>query len=302
MAKNFNELDVVCHAGKTATKTLVASAEFYIQKKEDELPFRESNLSRLDISLITKTSGATDVLIFNIPAREINELKLKTDIAVAKLMESTPTSISATSVNGGADGFSTGPAFTIKLMINAFKGRTAAEVLISNPGNKAELIKGKAWLESNLAKYPANQAQLDAINDALNLLEIGELTTHQPESAPVMNNNIITLYKREYKYKAKKDDKGNNLVYSVTISCDPAKNMPFEVSVMNCFAPVITTGSGQTIVKTTEAINSKRANISLSDSEWIGLIYQAYDLYQNFKNINAAAAFKRATENSYSPV
>lgn len=293
MAKNFNELDVVCHVGKSATKTLATTVAFYANKKDDELPFRESNLSRLEMSLIVKNGTKTDAHVFNIPAREINELKLKTDIAVHKLMTCDSTT------NANSDGFANSPAFSVKLMINAFKGKTPAEVLSANPENKDELIKGKAWLESNLAKFPTNKTQIEAINDALNLLAIGELPAENAGTSNAASNGVMTIYKREFKYKSTKDANGNNLVYSVTIACDPSKNMPFEVSVMNCYAPVVTNGSGQTIVKTAEAINTKRASISLSDSEWIGLIGQAYDLYQNFKTINANDAFKRASMNSY---
>ena len=296
MAKNFNELDVVCHVGKNATKTLATSAAFYANKKDDELPFRESNLSRLEMSLIVKNGVKTDVHIFNVPAREINELKLKTDIAVSKLM-----TCDTVSANTGGDGFANSPAFTVKLMINAFKGKTPAEVLSANPDNKDELMRGRAWLESNLAKYPANKTQIEAIDDAMNLLTIGELPAKSMDATTNTANSVMTIYKREFKYKSTKDSNGNNLVYSVSITCDPTKNMPFEVSVMNCYAPVVSNGGGQTIVKTAEATNTKRASISLSDSEWIGLIGQAYDLYQNFKTINANAAFQRAAENSYQP-
>lgn len=296
MAKNINELDVICHVGKTATKTLATSAEFVAQNKEGDFPFRESNLSRLDMSLITKTGDKIDVLVWNIPAREINELKLKSDIAVEKLMTS---GLVTGSNNGNSEGFSSSPAFTVPLMLTAFKGQTPGNVLAVDPAKKDDLLKGKKWLEDNLAKYPNNQKQIDAINEAVNLLEIGELNADSAVTKP-LSNGVLTIYKREFKYKNKKDQNGNHLVYTIEITCDPSKNMPFEVNVMNCFAPVVTSGSGQTIVKTAEAVNTKRAGISMTDSEWVGLVGQAYDLYQNFKTINAATAFKKAAENAYS--
>lgn len=295
MAKNFKELDVIVHAGKSAVKTLATTAEFYAPSKNDDLPFREPNLSRLDMSLISKTSAETDVLVFNIPAREINEVKLKTEIAVRELMLSTPVEETA----GRGEGFSSSPAFTVPLMLTAFKGKTAGEVLSADPSKKDELIAGRGYLEKNLERYPANKKQIDAINNAIELLEIGELTVGEPISKP--SANVLTIYKREHKHKAKKDENGNNLIYSIAITCDPTKNMPFEISVMNCYAPLVTSSSGQTIVKMASAVNVKRLSMSLSDSEWIALVGQAYDLYENFKRINAPNAFKRAVENSYSP-
>lgn len=297
MTKNFNELDVICHVGKSATKTLVPAAAFYYSTKEDDLPFREPSLSRLDMSLITKAGDKTDVFVFNIPAKEINELRLKTDIAVTKLMTESSNCVDAPSQS--ADGFAGSPAFSVQLMLNAFRGRTPGDVLSADPSKKNDLLKGKEWLEANLAKYPANQKQIDAINDAVKLLEIGELTAGTATSSKSESPSVLTIYKKEFKYKSKKDDAGNSLVYSVCITCDPTRNMPFTVDVMNCFAPVITNGNGQTIVKTAAAVNTKRASIALSDSEWIGFVCQAYDLYQNFKRCNAANAFNRAAKNSY---
>lgn len=297
MAKNINELDVICHVGKNTTKTLATSAEFVAQTQDGDFPFRESNLSRLDMSLITKIDGKTDVLVWNIPAKEINELKLKTDIAVEKLM--TAGSAIEENVTSGTEGFASSSAFRVSLMLNGFKGRTPGDVLAADPSKKDDLLKGKEYLKANLAKYPKNQEQIDAIDEAVKLLEIGEINTATAVTKP-LSNGVLTIYKREYKYKNKKDDNGNNLVYSITITCDPSKNMPFEVNVMNCFAPVVTGGSGQTIVKTANAINTRRASISMSDSEWIGLVGQAYDLYENFKTIHAVGAFKRVAENAYS--
>ena len=289
MAKNFNELDPIIHVKGNASKSLIVSAEFYANKKEDELPFRESNLSRLDASLISKTDGKTDVLVFNIPSREINEVKLKTDIAINYLMTS-----SAINQQPDEDGFGSSLAFTTPLMLSAFKGKTPAAVLMENPANKEVLIKGKAWLEANLDKYPANKKQIDAIDDAINLLNIGELSGSAPVSQP---NNVLTIYKRDYKHKSKKDENGNNLIYSIEIICDTTKNMPFAVNVMNCYAPVEKV-NGQTVVRMNSAVNTKKVSMLLTDSEWISLVGQAYDLYQNFKRIHSLAAFKRVAENS----
>lgn len=293
MAKNPNELDVICHKGRSGIKTLTTTAEFYIPKEGDECPFREPSLSRLDMSLILKDASNTEVLVFNIPAKEINEVKLKSDIAVKELMTA-PTA----TTNSGTDDFANSPAFTVQLMLTAFKGRTPGEVLTENPAHKDELIKGRAWLESNLSKFPANKKQIDAINEALTLLDIGELDGRT--SAPQATSKILTVYERNCKHKSKKDEKGNNLVYSISVTCDPSKDFPFEISVMNCYAPVSTNESGQTVVKMSAAINVKKGSIAVSDSEWIGWIGQAYDLYQNFKRINAPLLFERVAKNSYS--
>ena len=291
MGINFDELNPICHDGKNGIKTFAVSAKFYANKKDNELPFRESNLSRLEASII---DGPTkDVVTFNVPSWEINEIYLKTKIAVQMLMlQGAPSEAPADGKGAAANS-----AFTVPLMLTAFKGRTPGDVLSADPAQKEALVRGREWLATNLAKYPANQKQIDAIDNALELLEAGKLS--DVEAPKTTGSKVLTIYKRDYKYKSKKDAEGNNLVYSVTITCDPSRNMPFIIEVMNCYAPVVNAGS-HPIVKTASAKNQKRITMALTDSEWIGILGQAYDLYKNFKLLNAGAAFKRVAENSYS--
>ena len=223
------------------------------------------------------------------------EIKMKTEAAIMALMTKPAQGASDT-----AGDFSNSLAFTVPLMLTAFKNKTAAAVLLENPANKDALLKGKSYLEANLSKYPANKKQIDAIDEALKLLEIGELTTGT--AAPQVAGNIMTIYKKDCKYKSTTDEKGNKLVYSISVTCDPTRNFPFEITITNCYAPVSGNSSGQTIVKMSEAVNLKKGTLAVSDSEWLGWVGQAYDLYQNFK-VNSYptrfARMERLKKNSY---
>ena len=296
MAKNSNELDVICHKSRTDIKTLATTVEFQLlEEDKDEFPFREPSLSRLETSLIIKDDKEKNVFVANIPARDLYEIKLKTEIAAEALM-TRPTH----TVSESAGDFSNSLAFTVPLMLTAFKSKTAAAVLLENPSNKDALLKGKAYLEANLSKYPANKKQIDAIDEAIQLLEIGELT--QGSSVAPTTGNIMTIYKKDCKYKSTTDEKGNKLVYSILVTCDPTRNFPFEITITNCYAPVSANANGQTIVKMSEAINLKKGALAVSDSEWLGWVGQAYDLYQNFKIDSYSTRFarmERLKKNSY---
>ena len=296
MAKNPNELDVICHKSRSDIKTFATTAEFQLLTEDkDDFPFREPSLSRLEASLIIKDEKEKNVYVANIPARDLYEIKLKTEIAVTALM-TRPLQNSSES----AGDFSNSPAFTVPLMLTAFKGRTAAAVLLENPANKDALLKGKSFLEANLSKYPANKKQIDAIDEAIKLLEIGELSTGA--SIPQTANNIMTIYEKNCKYKSTTDEKGNKLVYSILITCDPTRNFPFEIAITNCYAPVVSSGNGQTIVKMSEATGLKKGVLAVSDSEWIGWVGQAYGLYLNFKSDSYPTRFERVErlkKNSY---
>lgn len=296
MGKNPNELDVICHKSRSDIKTFATTVEFQLlEEDKDECPFREPSLSRLESSLIIKDEKGTNVYVANIPARDLHEIKLKTEIAMTALM----TRPSQSSLENTGD-FSNSPAFTVPLMLTAFKSKTAAAVLLENPANKDALLKGKSYLETHLSKYPANKKQIDAIDEAVKLLEIGELTPEMATSQP--SGNIMTIYKKDCKYKSTTDEKGNKLVYSILVTCDPTRNFPFEIVITNCFAPVSTNAGGQTIVKMSEAVGIKKGALAVSDSEWLGWVGQAYDLYQNFKVDSYPTRFarvERLKKNSY---
>lgn len=285
MARNANEFYVFGRKGKA----LVTSASFYADKESDR-PFMESALCRFEMSLLMDGSP----LKGNIPTKDLYGITVKTNEAIHFLSESK---------NGGSDAgsdagdFSASPAFTTTLMLTAFKGRTPGDILIEDPGKKEELLKGKSWLESNLSRFPANKKQIDAIDAAINLLEIGELHSAPATSKP--KSSIFTIYKKDCKYKNEKDANGNNLVYSITITCDSSKNFPIEIVIENCFAPIVSSGSGQTTVKMAAAVNKRVASMSVTDDEWLAWVGQANRLYDCFNNRSFPDLYKKVVESGF---
>jgi hypothetical protein len=285
MARNANEFYVFGRKGKA----LVSSASFHCDKDSDR-PFMESALCRFEMSLLTDGSA----LECNIPTKDLYGISMKTNEAIKLLMNSKNSGdVGATET----EDFSASPAFSVTLMLTAFKGRTPGDILVEDPGKKDELLKGKSWLEANLAKFPANKKQIDAINAAINLLEIGELHSAPATSKP--KSSIFTIYKKDCKYKNKKDSNGNNLVYSVTIACDTTKNFPIEISIENCYAPVISSGSGQTTVKMSAAVNKKVASMSVLEDEWLAWVGQANKLYDCFNNRAFPDLYKKVVDSGF---
>lgn len=283
-------------AVRRKNKTLGADAQLFLPtEKENVSPLEiHSGFSRFVISIIDKQleNDAIKVPRANIPANDVPFIFRKTKIAMEKDFANSDTN----KVESNSD-FGTSVAYTQKLTDKKFKGKTPAEVLLENPANKDELLRIKDWLTANLAKYKGNKYQIDAIDDAIALFEIGELSgeTVQPE----MQSNVITIYKSENKYMSQKDDGGNNLIYQISIVFDAGRKYPYVLNIMNCFAPVVDGEGGQKNIIMSSATNSVKSSFSMTENEWYTFIDRMYTTTKNFENMNFATQFDVAKSNSY---
>lgn len=278
---------------KRKSKIIGADAELFLPTDKEIISPLEihSGFSRFVFTIVDNTTDKTITPTANIPAREVAFIKKMTDVAIDKM---------ADGVVEKADALSDSIAYSVKLLDKNFKGKTPAEVLLANPADKENLAKVKDWLKLNLnnpsyAKFKDNNTkQINAIEEAINLFDIGEL--QQQRSASASN---ITIYSTDYKFKNKTNDKGYNLVYSISIICDPSRNYPFTVNITNCYAPVETNNDGTKNIKMTEAVDTIKSSFSMSSAEWYGFIDRIDRTLFNFENMNFATQFGEAMANSY---
>ena len=283
---------------KRTTKTLGVDFNLFAPAEDDDScsPLEMHNgFSRFVCTIIDKSNPAACVTPrANIPWRDLAGIKLKTEIAMqAYFLGGTREAISDDEQGIAQDG----PAFTQKILLGSFKGKTPAEILIGNPQEKSNLLKTRDWLASNMETYPANKAQVQAIDEAVKLLEIGEL-----QGAPAASNapsSVLSIYKTEYKHMSQKNEQGNTLVYSINIIFDATKNYPFTMEISNCFAPIEVLPSGQHRPVMAKATHLTKSSMAMSDSEWIGLIYHLVDRKRDFELTNFRPLLNRAYSNSY---
>lgn len=256
-----------------------------------EQPFEIHNgFSRAVFTLIDKSKGGTVTPKANLPATEIDYVFEKTRIAMSSPATSAPAS-------GGEDGMCNSPAYTQKLFDKNFKGKTPAEVLLENPDAKDELLRVRGWLEQNVAKYKANAAQIAAINDALSLLEIGELK--EPSGTPTVSSGTNVIYDSGCKFMSAKNSAGNNLIYQLLITHDASRNYPYTLTVMNCYAPVTTGAGGQKNILMSSATDMVKSTISMKEIEWYGLMKHLSSLLHYFEAMQFPEAWKDVQANSY---
>lgn len=260
---------------KRKDKVLGADAKLFIPSEAEKTnPLETSGFSRFELTIVNKATTGTQTATANIPVLDIPYIKETTNIALQQLLlnKSTITPSATTS---------TSTAYTQKLFDKNFKGQTPAEVLLKDPSQETQLQSVKSWLEQNLAKYPANKAQIVAISEAIELLHAGKLTANDANDS--VSNANIEIYKSEYKFKSKKNDKGYNLIYGIEVVCDPTRNYPFIISIMNCYAPVETGSAGQKNIKLNLAEQMVKLQVMVTKEEWFAMISKLDDTRRYFE-------------------
>lgn len=278
---------------KRKDKTLAVDAELYNPTENEQTAPLEmhSGFSRFVFTIVDKSGGKTITPTANIPATEIAYLKEKTKLAMEILLKGAKNEpLKSNSMFGNS------PAYTVKLTDKKFKGQTPADVLLANPENKSELERIKGWLSDNLAKYPGNATQIGAIEDALSLDSIGELV----KTESIQNeSNPIELYSSECKFKSTTDEKGRHLIYTISVVCVPGNRYPFAVNIMNCYAPVEDGAGGQKRVKMTEAVNTIKSSVLMTEKEWYSLIDRVSTTLKLFESMTFEDMFKISKKNSF---
>lgn len=275
----------ICSAASNK-KMLGVDGEFNLPGEKDS-PLEQNSLSRFVFTIIDKTSGKGVPASANIPVKEINSMKIRTELAVGKLIESKTVKSDGGSANS--------VAYTQKLFTGTLKGRTPADILSNSPELKGELEKQRKFLKEHEADYSANPAQIKAIDEALQLFNDGKLTKADNGSSVG-----FPIYKSEYKYMRTKNEHGENLIYKIEINFEPAMNNPFTVVIENSYAPVVKEGK-MTKIKFSEAKNKSKTRNSfvMSESSWTEFMRCMEKRADEFNLIKFDKQWRLSDANSY---
>ena len=245
-----------------------------------------SGYSRYVLTILDSTSGMMKTIHANVPANDVALIKKKTDLAIEKIFKAK---------NAVKEELS--PAYTVSLVSREYSSKTPAQVLLEDEENKAKLLKTKSWLEDNLAKYPRNKEQIDAIDDAINLLELGML---EDKSDPE-TNQVIEIYSEDIKIPnaRKLNENKKTFVYSISICCKPENDFPFGVNIMNCYAPVIKNPYGQIIAEMGKAEKMEKTSIMLTEKEWFRVINKMDSVTKMFEKENYPYLMELSKSKSY---
>ena len=172
-----------------------------------------------------------------------------------------------------------GPAYTTKLRLFPFKDQTPAEALLrEGMPAREKLIDLYNKLAGNLAVYPNNKIQMDAIQDAVVLFDRNQL------SEEMASARKITLYRSGNKPNPYKKEKGpggqtvtvedyeNANVTELNVFLNLGDNYPIEIEIENYKAPCRKLGTGALNVVESQKRDSVKHSFRLSVQDARGML------------------------------
>ena len=184
-------------------------------------------------------------------------------------------------------------AYTVKYPHGSYKGKSPAQVLLEE-GREA-LEKNKKFLLVNVSKFPNNQKIIDAIDDALVLDDLGQLSAESANSVK-QNVNSATLYSAEMRPLVRKvREDGKTFIYEVSVKWELGNNYPVVIRVRNYYAPVEKLPDGRLNVKKSEYDKNSLIDNSfaMSADEWLNVIYRIDANMKQFEMLQAKSIFER---------
>ena len=148
----------------------------------EPLTFHHETFSRFNFVIINADKKATTA---NIPVREIPGIFEKVhDLKMKHLLTARPVS----------EGASESPAYTTIINAGKLKGKTPAAALAEDGAKGESLLKSQVqWLKQNLAAYPRNAVQIQAIEAALQLYHEGRLNQQEAQKGCVETETIYRI-------------------------------------------------------------------------------------------------------------
>lgn len=284
-------------------QTLVISNELSPEKGQTgESPLKIfDRFSRFPIAIINQSHMAVSG---NIDVHQVADLAKRSTFAYQKAMELElqpfqAVTASAPASPGAAVEQPLSPAYTFRLKTGNLQGRTPAEILLENPKNVSVLERQNAFLKSRLQQYPANQEQIDAITEALQLFHTGQLAPmgnmEQPKEA--VSSTLyppFSLFQSGYRpLIRKKRVDGLSPVYEIRITWHFGMDYPVLVEIENYYALVEQTPQGLlNVLKSKGTADHVKNTMRLTAAEWMDCIQRMQSAMQTFENLYAFESYQ----------
>lgn len=220
----------------------------------EPLTFHHETFSRFNFVIISADKKATTA---NIPVREIPGIFEKVhDLKMKHLLTARPVS----------EGASESPAYTTIINAGKLKGKTPAAALAEDGAKGESLLKSQVqWLKQNLAAYPRNAVQIQAIEAALQLYHEGRLNQQEAQKGCVETE---TIYRAELRPLTRRKKGDKCFVYSIYIRWNPGAEKPIEIEIVNFYAPVVQLENGLLSEPTTIMLKAVRKQYQRQSSHF----------------------------------
>jgi hypothetical protein len=278
-----------------------------VSRKGEDEPYMQlfSGWSTFALTILkkTKSAGSTAVTA-NIRLNELPLIRERADFILGKYLEQEYAGSHAaapaaeTEENGAAESASSAGVRGVRqcpLKMGEFRGRTPLDVVQENPDNLNRLLflRDKV-LEPHKDQYRANALQIDAINEAAELLHAGKLaaslagtpgTGSSGTDAPVPAKGPFLIYKSPaFKYKTAEDEHGRHVCYSMSIEFDLNRtSYPVRISITNEKAALKESSRGTKVVNGSTAVDQTTLVYNLSVQEWTNVLHTMQMAEENFR-------------------
>ena len=270
----------------------------------EPLTFHHETFSRFRFVIINKDKKAATA---NIPVSEIPGIfeEIKNKNLLKKMNSDENKMMRALKFSGkpaAAAVDTNSPAFKLTIGSGTLKGKTPARALLENPEVNKKMLENQVnWLKQNLAQYPKNQLQIDAINQALDLFNRGLLNKDAAnaaaETVQVSNEDKDIVWKTGFRpLIRRKLDNGKSFVYEIKIYWHEDLPKPVEIEIHNYYAPVIQTEQGLLNVVAKEREQEVKNSFSLTVDEWFWMQHIIESQISTFESIHAARMYKTAND------
>lgn len=191
-------------------------------------------------------------------------------------------------------------AKNVQIRSGIYKGKTPYEVLAGDSSQKDGLLKQKAWLAGNLGKYPMNQEQIDAIDEAILMLDKGQLGSHAAEkgmeTTQLKFGDILLYSSGPRPLQRKMGDDGYCPVKEMSITWHIGKDYPVEINISNYDATIIKRDNGAINVETSKKRNEVKTYFNISSDGWFDCLSRIQRHMDLFGIYNMTKQFKEADE------
>lgn len=231
-------------------------------------------------TLIDKSGPVTVYPIANIPSGEAATLRTKVNAIIAQNALKAPRVVQTDAAEP------LGPAYTTKIRMNKFKGRTPASVLLENPKNMDDLLEILNYLQSQDSQsryWESNQQQIQAIEEAVELFNKKELSEEMVDNTAA---GALVVYHRPHKVLLNRPPKGDHyFVYSFKIDFLEGYDYPWRINIANAYMKIKKKSDGTHETVPNTAIEKSVSQLQVTDYEMGYLVERIYNTMVNFELI-----------------
>lgn len=273
--------------GNATTKTTLSLEDYLVprDKSKDSQGLIHAEFSRFVVNILENNEGDKTHLKANIPVSAVPVICKKVNNAVRIADEMRMKGILQVSNDAETGSNTNSSSEPMIISLTEFKGMTPTQVLLANPANKKKLLDHIPILEQNANKYKGNIKIIEAINNAVAMLDNGTLNG---TAVPEKKIGELKCYVSDMKYFREQrtiEGLAYNKCYQIAIEYDANMRVPFVIKICNCWCQLSSKEGGQTLIQLKTMKDKIIKNYRLSEEDMMDFANTLKLNLENFNNL-----------------